>query len=87
MFAIHESQLKIFPTEFPFTRNKVGKQDISRIEKAIEEWPNIMETLAKIKGAVAADKKLKVYEPHFEKLIVANHRNRVIYDLAIASMN
>ena len=87
MFAIHESQLKIFPTEFPFARNKVEKQDIPRIEKAIEEWPNIMEKLAKIQDAVAADKKLKAYEPHFEKLIVANRRNRVIYDLAIASVN
>ena len=30
MFTIHESQLKIFPTEFPFARNKVEKKDISR---------------------------------------------------------
>ncbi len=31
--------------------------------------------------------KLKVYQQHFEKLIVANRRNRVIYDLATASVN
>ena len=35
MFTIHESQLKIFPTEFPFARNKVEKKDISRIERAV----------------------------------------------------
>ena len=87
MFTIHESQLKIFPTEFPFARNKVEKKDIPRIEAAIKEWPNIMKKLERIQAAVVTDNKLKVYEPHFEKLIVANRRNRVIYDLAIASVN
>ena len=87
MFTIHESQLKIFPTEFPFARNKVEKKDIPRIEEAIKEWPNIMGKLKRIQEAVASDNKLKMYEPHFEKLIVANRRNRVIYDLAIASVN
>jgi hypothetical protein len=87
MFTIHESQLKIFPTEFPFARNKVEKKDILRIEEAIKEWPNVMKKLERIQAAVVADNKLKVYEPHFEKLIVANRRNRVIYDLAIASVN
>ncbi|MBT4286970.1 MAG: hypothetical protein HOD92_06495 [Deltaproteobacteria bacterium] len=87
MFTIHESQLKIFPTEFPFARNKVEKGDIPRIETAIAEWPTIMEKLESIKKLVVADNKLDVYEPHFEKLIVANQRNRVIYDLAIASVN
>ena len=87
MFTIHESQLKIFPTEFPFARNKVEKKDLPRIEEAIQRWPDIMEKLARIREAVASHLRLKVYEPHFEKLIVANRRNRVIYDLAIASVN
>lgn len=86
MFTIHESQLKIFPTEFPFARNKVEKEDVPRIEQAIKDWPNIMAKLERIKAAVTADDKLKVYEPHFEKLIIANQRNRVIYDLAITSV-
>ncbi len=87
MFTIHESQLKIFPTEFPFARNKVEKKDVRRIEKAIKNWPDIMQRLEKIKTTVAGDIRLKVYELHFEKLIVANQRNRVIYDMAIASIN
>ena len=87
MFTIHESQLKIFPTEFPFARNKVEQKDIPRIEQAIKDWPEIIRKLEKIRKAVADNDKLKVYEPHFEKLIVANLRNRVIYDLAVASVN
>jgi hypothetical protein len=87
MFTIHESQLNIFPTEFPFARNKVEPEDLPRIAAAIEDWPNIMKKLERIKKAVVADEQLKVYEPHFVKLMVANQRNRVIYDLAIASVN
>jgi len=87
MFTIHESQMKIFPTEFPFARNKVEQKDIPRIKQAIKDWPEINRKLEKIRKAVADNDKLKVYEPHFEKLIVANLRNRVIYDLAVASVN
>ena len=86
MFTIHESQLNIFPTEFPFARNKVEKSDLPRIELAIKDWPNIMEKLESIKTIIMADEQLKVYEPHFNKLMVANQRNRVIYALAKASV-
>lgn len=86
IFTIHESQLKIFPTEFPFARNKVEQKDIARIEQAIDDWPNIIQKLKGIRDKVASDDILKVYTPHFEKLITASQRNRVIYDLAIASL-
>jgi hypothetical protein len=65
----------------------VEQKDIPRIEQAIKDWPEIIRKLEKIRKAVADNDKLKVYEPHFEKLIVANLRNRVIYDLAVASVN
>ena len=68
-------------------RNKVEKKDVARIEKAKKDWPDIIRKLEKIKKVVAGNIRLKVYEPHFEKLIVANRRNRVIYDMAIASVN
>ncbi len=86
MFTIHESQMKIFPTEFPFARNKVEARDLDRINQAIEDWPELMDKLSTIMTALEADDKLKVYMPHFEKLMVASARNRVIYDLAKASI-
>ena len=86
MLTIHESQMKIFPTEFPFARNKVEERDIPAIQQAIGLHPNIMEKLYRIKDAVDHDDKLKVYSPHFEKLIIANRRNRIIYDLSLASV-
>ncbi len=87
MFTIHESQMSIFPTEFPFARNKVEARDIPAIQKAIERHEAIMSRLYRVKKAVDEHDRLKVYSPHFKKLIVANLRNRVIYDLALASIN
>ncbi len=86
MFVIHESQMKIFPTEFPFARNKVERRDIEKIEKAIEDWPDLMARIDRVQKAVAEDERLRVWEPHFEKLRVSNARCRVIYDLALASI-
>lgn len=86
MFTIHESQMKLFPTEFPFARNKVERKDIERIEKAIEDWPELMSRIDRVQKKVASDDRLRVYEPHFEKLRVSSVRSRVIYDLALASI-
>lgn len=87
MFTIHESQMKLFPTEFPFARNKVETRDIPVINAAIADHENIMKKLYRVKYAVDGDPKLKIYSLHFQKLIVANQRNSVIYNLALASIN
>lgn len=86
MFTIHESQMRIFPTEFPFARGKVEERDIPRIRAAIDGWPELMARIGRVQEAVAADPKLCAYEPHFEKLRVSGERSRVIYDLALASV-
>jgi len=86
MFTIHESQMKIFPTEFPFARSKVEERDIPRIQQAIKDWPELMARIERVQKAVAGDELLHVYEPHFEKMKVCSQRNRVIYDLALASV-
>ncbi len=86
IFTIHESQMRIFPTEFPFARNKVEKRDIPRIRTAIDGWPALMERIRRVQEAVAADERLCVYEPHFEKIRISSERSRVIYDLALSSI-
>lgn len=86
MLTIHESQLPIFPTEFPFLRNKVNAGDIAAIEKAIANWPALGEKLARVKGALRGDPQLQVYVKHFDKIEHAHQRNRIIYDLALASI-
>ena len=40
IFTIHESQISIFTSVFPFLRNKVNKDDILRIERAKKKLEN-----------------------------------------------
>lgn len=87
MLTIHESQFTIFPTEFPFLRNKVGPADVPAIRQAIEDWPAIGEKIARVKAKLAADEQLGVYVKHFDKIENAHRRNRIIYDLSLASIN
>lgn len=87
MLTIHESQMKIFPTEFPFLRNKVETRDIPTIEAAIANWRNIQNKIEKAKLHVKKDSRLAIYYKHFEKIEVGHLRNRVIYNLSLASIN
>lgn len=87
MLTIHESQMKIFPTEFPFLRNKVEKRDLPTIQNAIDDWQNIMDKIQRIKKEVSEHPKLEIYRKHFEKIENAHKRNRIIYDLSIASIH
>lgn len=87
MLTIHESQMKIFPTEFPFLRNKVEKRDIPTIEAAIADWDHIQNKIEKAKAYVKNDKRLAIYYKHFEKIEVGHLRNKVIYNLSLASIN
>jgi hypothetical protein len=86
MFTIHESQLEIFPTEFPFARNKVEDRDEPRIRQAIDEWPDILRRLESFRSRLEERPETRIWLPHFNKLIVAHRRNRVIYDLALAAL-
>ncbi|WP_391574288.1 glycoside hydrolase family 20 zincin-like fold domain-containing protein [Cohnella sp.] len=87
MLTIHESQFNIFPTEFPFLRNKVKAEDIPVIQEAIKEWPELGARIRRIKEAIRGDERLKVYVKHFDKIENSHERNRVIYDLALASIS
>lgn len=87
MLTIHESQMKIFPTEFPFLRNKVETRDIPTIEAAIADWDNIQSKIEKVKEYVRHDRRLAMYLKHFEKLEIGHLRNKVIYQLSLASIH
>lgn len=86
MLTIHESQMKIFPTEFPFLRNKVETRDIPTIEAAIADWDTIQSKIEKVKEYVRHDHRLAIYLKHFEKIEIGHLRNKVIYQLSLASI-
>lgn len=86
MLTIHESQLNIFELEFPFAKNKVEKRDIPRIQRAIEEYPLLLEKLDRVIKRLRADEHNAHFALHFKKWKVSLERSRVIYDLALESL-
>lgn len=87
MLTIHESQMKIFPTEFPFLRNKVEQRDIPKIKEAIDDWDNIYNKVNNVKVFLEENKYLAKYYKHFEKIEIGHIRNKIIYNLSLASIN
>jgi hypothetical protein len=83
LFTIHESQINLFTSEFPFMRNKVTKDDVPRINKAQEQWQIIEDKILKIMDIIKDDKKLSAYYKHFEKIENSHRRSREIYNLCL----
>ncbi len=86
MFTIHESQLNIFELEFPFAKNKVEERDIPRIQKAIDNFPVLIDKLNKIMAEIEKDSRTAHFKLHFKKWKVSVERCRVIYDMALESL-
>lgn len=83
LFTIHESQINLFTSEFPFMRNKVAKDDVPRINKAQEQWQDIEDKILKLKDITKNDKKLSIYYKHFEKIENSHRRSKEIYELCL----
>lgn len=86
MLTIHESQMPFYSTAFPFQKNKIQISDIPTIERAKENHPKIMALLDEIVLGCMTNSRLRCWTPHFKKLINAERRNRIIYDMVIASL-
>lgn len=85
--TIHESQIPLYTTPFPFQKNTMTDADIPAIRDAIAMHPGLTELLKKIMEALQADVHLRNYLPHFRKIENAHRRNRVIYDMALAALD
>lgn len=85
--TIHESQIPLYTTPFPFQKNKMTDADIPAIRAAIENHPNLMQKIEEILIAVEADERLNPFIPHFYRLQNAEMRNRVIYDMVLAALD
>ena len=86
MLTIHESQLPLYTTAFPFQKNKVQPQDVPAIEAAKARHPRMLETIHKLQRAAWDDPVLRPWLPHFDKWENAERRNAVIYDMALAGL-
>lgn len=86
ILTIHESQIPLYSTPFPFQSNKVRDSDLPRIEQAIVAHGPLLEEIRSIETAVRSNPRLATWGPHFARLVNAERRNRVIYDLVKAAL-
>jgi hypothetical protein len=86
MVTIHESQIPLYTTPFPFQKNKMTNDDIPAIMKAKENHPRLMALIDEIRERVYNDPALRPWLPHFDKWDNAERRNAVIYDLVLAAL-
>lgn len=86
MLTIHESQIPLYTTPFPFQKNKITEDDLPTIMAAKENHPNLMEKIAMLQKEAYNDPKLRPWLPHFDKWANAERRNAVIYDLVLTAL-
>ena len=87
MVTIHESQIPLYTTPFPFQKNKMTDGDIPAIMAAKENHPKLMEEIEMLRRRAYNDPKLRPWLPHFDKWANAERRNEVIYDLVLAALD
>lgn len=86
MLTIHESQLNLFPQYLPFAAHKVEKQDKSRIEEAVADTEQIIRELGALLMKLQKEGVKKSKLAHIRKLLCANKRNAVIYQMALTDL-
>ncbi|NLF26450.1 MAG: hypothetical protein GX592_01025 [Clostridiales bacterium] len=87
MLTIHESQMPLYTTPFPFQKNKVMDRDIPAILAARENHPKLLRKIEQLQEASGRDARLAIWRPHFDKWRNAERRNAVIYDMMLAALD
>lgn len=87
ILTIHESQIPLYTTPFPFQKNKVTRADMPVIQKARERHPALTKEIIALRDEMARQPRLRVWVPHFEKILNAHRRNLIIYDLVEAALD
>ena len=86
MVTIHESQIPLYTTPFPFQKNKMQQDDIPAILKAKQNHENILSKIKMLQKEAYLNEKLRPWLTHFDKLENAERRNAVIYDMVLAAL-
>jgi hypothetical protein len=83
---VHESQLPICELFFPFLRHKVGSEDVLLLQQARLENGRLVGLTESALTIMQADRDLRRWALHFEKLQHMLRRQGVIYDLCLAAI-
>jgi hypothetical protein len=84
--TIHESQIPLYTTPFPFQKNKMANADIPAIMEAKINQPRLLQMIEELRQWAYTNKDYRFWLPHFDKLHNAVRRNAVIYDLVLAAL-
>jgi hypothetical protein len=86
ILTIHESQIPLYTTPFPFQKNKITNADIPEIMRAKLRHPGLLEEIHAIQRELEKDPQLAEYIPHFARIENAERRNAIIYDMVLAAL-
>lgn len=86
ILTIHESQMPLYTTPFPFQKNRITNADIPQIMQAKLRHPGLLEEIHSIQRELEGNPQLAHYIPHFDRIDNAERRNAVIYDMVLASL-
>lgn len=86
ILTIHESQMPFFTTPFPFQSNKIMEQDLPRILQAAVDHEGLLELTKQLEKTSRTEPKLNTWALHFARLVNAQRRNKVIYEMALTSL-
>jgi hypothetical protein len=86
ILTIHESQMPLYTTPFPFQKNKITNSDIPEIMQARLRHPGLLEEIHGIQREIEKDPDLAHYIPHFARIENAERRNAVIYEMLLVSL-
>lgn len=68
MLTIHESQIPLYTTPFPFQKNKITNADIPAIQAAKERHPQLLALIEELQERCEKDAHLRPWLTHFDKL-------------------
>ncbi|MBU9744701.1 hypothetical protein KTH81_12780 [Lachnospiraceae bacterium ASD3451] len=86
MITIHESQIPLCTTAFPFQKNKMTQEDIPAILAAKANHENLMAKIHMLQQEAGRNEKLYPWLTHFDRWENAERRNAVIYDMVLAAL-
>lgn len=87
ILTIHQSQIALYTTPFPFQSNVIDERDRPQIQQAIADHPQLLAEIRAVHEELQRDAALRPYLPHFARIENAHRRNRVIYDLVLTALD
>lgn len=86
MVTVHESQIPLYTTPFPFQKNKMTQADIPALMAAKGNHENLMGKIRYLQEQAKHNPKMRCWLPHFDKWENAQRRNAVIIEMVLKAL-